>query len=331
MSNRVAIVGGGIAGLCLAACLKEKYLIKVFDKSSYESYIVGEHVPNDILQLFEKLNIPLSLLKENSIKCLGIEGKWAKRQLKNEGIFRIGYDLVIERPDFDKCLANWLIQEGVEVLLDTPIRDIKANSIVLTSGETINFDLIIDCSGRNSNKFNNIRLVFDKLIGVTFYNNLSKEVRTTKINIESSEDGWWYFNSNKSNEIITYFTDADLYHKDEVQNIYHRTEWYKKNRKELINKPVIRACHTSILEKEPSKVFQIGDSFSSYDPLSSNGIFKAMKDAIDFSSSLNNSNTSQFYKEKRNDFMKYLKIRATFYRMGFDYYQTEFYERRVRI
>ena len=327
--NSVAIVGGGIAGLCLAASLKNDYKIELFEKNEYKSFIAGEHIPNAALNYFEKLNIPHTILIENSIKCYEINGFWAGKKIENEGIFRIGYDRIIDRPNFDKALYNWLQDEGVKVSLNSPIKSIEPNSITLSDNNKILFDFIVDCSGRTSNKFDNIRLVFDKLIGVSFYTKLKRKNNSSIVTIESSEEGWWYFTTNKKYHISTYFTDSDMFNKSKIIDIYRSTNKYAINKNDLVGKPIIKLCHTSILEKKPKDIYQIGDSFMSYDPLSSKGIYKAMKDAFEFSNSMRNNLFEDYYQIKRNEFLKYLETKKSFYKQGFTFYQTEFYNRRI--
>ncbi len=334
--NSIVIIGGGAAGLALAAGLSNfsENRITVIEKTNYDGVFAGEHLQSQILPIFEDLKIPKKILFENSTVCDGILGRWANRPVLSKGFFNLyGYDFIVHRPEFEKSLAEFLKTKRVKFCLGVSPREIVKDAVKIEN-KTIKFDYLFDCSGRTSRQFNNQRIVFDNLLGISFYG-LPKAKNDSKIVIESAENGWWYHTFSKKMNITTYFTDSDYLQAQDLEQELSKTEIIKNYCGQLTNKPRYKSAYTSILKSFPAEIYQIGDSYFSLDPLSSQGIFKAFRQASFvadiFTKNEFESVMSDFYAKQKEYFFQNLKFREYFYNLGWQFYKSEFYKRRIEL
>ena len=336
--SSIVIIGGGPAGLALAAGLSHfvSAEITVVEKSTYGDDVSGEHLQSPILPLLDRLNIPAEILFNNSTACDGIFGLWANRAVESQSIFNVyGHDYIVHRPQFERALADNLKKKGVKFYLGTTVNKIEKGKIFIKN-KTLSYDYLFDCSGRLSQNFDNQRLIFDQLIGVSFYT-ASESKDNAKILIESAEDGWWYYTQSKHRKILTFFTDADLYRKlrKGLQKELDKTKVIKHFYQKINSRPLVKMAYTSILQSNPDEVLQVGDAYYSLDPLSSQGIYKAFGQALKLTNLFSNNSfkksTSEFYAEQKREFSEHLYAREYHYHKGWLYYQSEFCERRLRL
>ncbi len=334
----IIIIGGGPAGLALAAGLSKFaiYDITIVEKTNYDNIFSGEHLQAQILPIFEQLNIPKEILFENSTHCAGRFGDWAGRSILSQSIFNpFGQDFIVHRPAFERVLADYLRTKGVNFFLGNSLQKIENGKITI-GFEVLRYDYLFDCSGRTSRKFDNQRIVFDNLIGISFYDPDGRS-DNAKVVIESVENGWWYQTSNEQMSITTFFTDTDIYQNlnRELQKEIDKTKVIKNYCRSLKGEPKHYSAYTSILKNSPSGIYQLGDSYFSLDPLSSQGIFKAFSQALEITDIFSKTHIvkamSEFYIEQKKEFFRNLKFREYFYRQGWKKYKSEFYKRRIEL
>lgn len=332
----IVIIGGGPAGLALAAglSLSSSNEITVIEKSRYDGNVSGEHLRAEVVPILDDLKIPTEILLENSTSCDGIAGKWADRSIRSASIFNpYGPDYIVHRPDFEKALVRHLEERGVKFCLGKTYTAIGDREISLKN-KTIPYDLLFDCSGRTSRTFDNTRLIFDNLLGVSFYF-ASESNGDAEVRIESAERGWWYYTHTRNRQIVTFFTDADIYKeiKGDLQQELDKTDVIRPRCERLNGSRHVSPAYTSILKTNPSGIYQVGDSYFSLDPLSSQGMYKAFAQAaktcrLVLEDRLEDSIT-ELYEEQRRDFVMQIQLRTKFYEEGLSYYGSEFYRRRV--
>jgi 2-polyprenyl-6-methoxyphenol hydroxylase-like FAD-dependent oxidoreductase len=334
--SSIVIIGGGPAGLALAAglSLSTSNEITVIEKSTYDANVSGEHLRADVVPILDELKIPTEILFENSTPCDGIAGKWANRPIRSESIFNpYGPDYIVHRPDFEKALVRHLEEKGVRFCLGMTYAAIGSREISLKN-KTIPYDLLFDCSGRTSRTFDNTRLIFDNLLGVSFYLP-SGPNGDAEVQIESAERGWWYYTRHRSLQIVTFFTDADIYKeiRGDLQQELDKTDVIRTRCDRLNDSRHISPAYTSILKTNPNGIYQVGDSYFSLDPLSSQGMYKAFAQAAKTSKLVLEGrfedSITELYEEQRRDFVLQLQLRTKFYDEGLGYYGSEFYRRRV--
>ena len=137
--------------------------------------------------------------------------------------------------------------------------------------------------------------------------------------------------------VTTYFTDSDKYNLEDrnLQKDLNKTRIIKNYCKQLEDTPQHKPAYTSILKNIPGEIYQIGDSYFSLDPLSSQGIIKAFGQALYITNFFAESNFEEsmrkFYSEQKTTFFQNLKFREYYYKKGWEFYKSEFYKRRIEL
>lgn len=337
VSKKIIIIGGGPAGLALATALIQNAdnNITIIEKVTYNNPTVGEHLQAEAITLLESLKLPQEIILRNSTRCNGIAGSWGGSDFLSSNIFNAyGDDFIIHRPEFERDWLEHLRKNGVIFHLGSSPHVNKNNTVTIGSNTKLKYDFLIDCSGRTSRFHGSSRFIFDKMIGITFLYERRSDIEA-KIIIESSDNGWWYHSQNKYRTVTTYFTDYDLYTKDvkDIKYQFSKTKIISKLKIVLCEKPIVKQCYTSVLKTIPNQIFQIGDAFYSLDPLSSQGIYKAMTQAIKVAelldSGFSSDAISSFYESLSREFSETLKIRQLYYAQAYRYHKTDFFKRRI--
>jgi 2-polyprenyl-6-methoxyphenol hydroxylase-like FAD-dependent oxidoreductase len=133
------------------------------------------------------------------------------------------------------------------------------------------------------------RITWDRLIGVvSFFSFGSQEsVLDSSTLIEAVEDGWWYSAVlPDSRLVLTYMTDADLYLSDRGQSANYLLRRLANTRHTrarassyaLESEPRIFAANSSRLDLAAGRDWlAVGDAAMAFDPLSGQGVYKALE------------------------------------------------------
>lgn len=154
MKNKfeIAIVGGGLAGLCLAIqCADAGYPIVLIEKEEYPFHkVCGEYISNESAPFLEQLGVPLylwDLPNINQLKISAPNGKEYKFPLPLGGFG-------ISRFKLDAYLFQLAISKGATILTHTKVQDIdfKTDGFELnTVEETFYSKIVVGSFGKRSN------------------------------------------------------------------------------------------------------------------------------------------------------------------------------------
>jgi flavin-dependent dehydrogenase len=122
MNYDVAIVGGGLAGLCLAIQLADaNFKVVLFEKESYPFHkVCGEYVSMESYPFLEKLGLPLSMMDLPRITHLRVSSPDGKLLEQNLDLGGFG----ISRFTLDAGLAAIAIQKGVLLKTLTKVTEV---------------------------------------------------------------------------------------------------------------------------------------------------------------------------------------------------------------
>jgi len=135
------------------------------------------------------------------------------------------------------------------------------------------------------------RIFYDRLVGVAvFFSTQAGNPLGDYTFVEAVEDGWWYSALlPNSRVVVAYMTDADLNARGSDRPIQY---WQKQLDKTIHTKALVDSCALEsgpfIVAANSSKLntlfgknwLAVGDAAMAFDPLSSQGVYKALESGI---------------------------------------------------
>ncbi|HEY0547101.1 MAG TPA: FAD-dependent oxidoreductase [Pyrinomonadaceae bacterium] len=304
----VVILGGGPAGAATALSLRQHnpaLSLAIIESSSYEGLRIGETLPPIIEPLLRQLEIWESFLKEEHVAAYATCSTWGSDALiGNEFIYHPynrGWHL--DRRRFDAMLAREAERRGVVLYLNSALRNSERHDgegwrlTVNSAGEQFSIEaaFVVDATGRRAafaSQQGVGKASLDQLLGVfMFFNSTSSSAMTNRDTlVEAFEEGWWYSALLPDASIVAAcMTDADIVKKLGLKSSAGWFECLKRTRhtgarlkeRAAQGEPTVHAAHTQRLEKVTGhRWLAAGDAATVYDPLSSQGIMKALRSGI---------------------------------------------------
>lgn len=236
----------------------------------------------------------------------GTSAAWGETDLyHNEFIFTAyGSGWHLSRPAFDAWLASEAANLGVDVRKKTRLvqEEEQSDGWLLTlenASEGARFrteeqaKFVVDATGRRAvfaRRRGAKRQADDHLVGIyRFYSTTQNGPVNTSTLVEAAEDGWWYSAFLPDGRLVTaLMTDADIARRlrlrDEVpwaQQVERTVHTRQRLAGLEAGPPILVAASSQLLEPVADESWlAVGDAASSYDPLSSLGIFKALRTGI---------------------------------------------------
>ncbi len=302
----VLILGAGVAGCTAALAIKQldaDLNILIVDRKSAafnisnEEVRIGETLPPHAATRLRELGLWEGFQQANFQRSYGTSAAWGTDELyHNEFIASpYGYGWHIDRNKFDQLLINKCIQEGIQFRFETSFTNktkVQEGWEVglLCNKKEINLEckFLVDSTGKKAflaSKFGAKKIKSDQLIGISkAYESTNHELSGSGAMVESVSNGWWYSSKLEDNSaILCFMTDADISKKESLideQNFEYqlsKTKYTKLRVGKSISDMQVKAAHTQILDRITSDGWlAVGDSASSYDPLSALGVFKAL-------------------------------------------------------
>ncbi len=350
----VAIAGGGPGGSATAISLLSRapsLSIVLIEASRYDRYRVGETLPPPARAILEHLAVWNSFKSQLHQEAHGTSAAWGDVWPHDNDFFyqpaNIGWHL--DRAAFDAMLANEAQLRGAELILDTRVRDAqRANKgwrLKLSNGNAITARLIVDATGgaslarRCGARFEET----DSLVGIAgFFDNANGNPRTL---VEAFEFGWWYTAGlPQRRRIVVCMSDADV---ARCRRMHETKEWRRTlaamphvgamvGKSEIAKTVIIRSASSRRLEPVMgSDWLAVGDSASRFDPLSSQGIVKALRSGIFASYAISDllergdqAGLKRYGRYVSEEFKSYKEIREKYYREEKRWPESEFWRRR---
>lgn len=300
MDCDVLIIGGGPAGSATALALKKhapSLSIALIESSSFDKPRIGEVLPSAAKNLLEYLNVRQFFESENHLPVYSTLAAWGKSRFEeNHTIFSTnenGWHL--DRQKFDAFLMERAKTNGVKVLLNTSLKNFakdEANwQVKLSDNSEINARFIVDASGRRAffaRKMKAEICAADRLVSFSHFFTLDENSATETL-VEAFSDGWWYAARAGKRRIVSCLTDADiavnlgLSDSEKWLALFSETEQIRQSvgggviEDESITRPANSVCASKVCEAD---WLAVGDAASAFDPLSSQGITKALRSAV---------------------------------------------------
>ncbi|MHA7056537.1 NAD(P)/FAD-dependent oxidoreductase [Aquimarina sp. M1] len=366
----VVIIGAGVAGCATAIALKnENPLLHIailersasVDPNDTSVFRIGETLPPQASQQLKRLGIWDSFLKYNFINAYGTCAAWGSSELyHNEYIYSpFGYGWHLNRITFDQFMIKEAQKRNVFLYFESSIISSEKTSgswflKVNSKQDTLSMqsDFIVDASGKKA-AFANLqesnKIKEDQMVGIyCFYNTQDRPKDYSKIGngscVETDLSGWWY-SATLPNEtiVVGYMTDADIANqiqlrkKEFFDNHLKKTKHTNNRTKGItsLTQPMVIAAHTQLLSSVIGDSWlAVGDAASSYDPISSLGIFKSlMMSQFAAYATLddlkgNDLGLQKYQRIITQDYQGYLKKRQEYYARENRYTTSPFWKRR---
>ena len=153
LEHKVAIVGGGLAGLTLSILLKRiGYDVDLYERKSYPFHrVCGEYISNEVQDLIKHLEIDLSEHNVSNIQNLKVTD--TKNNVLEAKLDLGGFG--ISRYLLDDLLYKKAVEKGVNFYLNTKVRSIDYNNqkdnfkVESDAGEQI-YNFVIASFGKRS-------------------------------------------------------------------------------------------------------------------------------------------------------------------------------------
>lgn len=354
LSFDVAIIGGGPGGSATAISLRAhapSLSVTLIEASHYDGFRVGETLPPPTRSILDHLQVWNEFQRLSPREVFGTSAVWGNATPADNDFFfmpaNMGWHL--ERNSFDAMLAGVASDRGASLVLDASVDAVEQSGsgwrLTLSTGATATARFIVDATGgavfarRLGARFESL----DRLVGIVRFFEGSAD--DSRLFVEAFEHGWWYTAGLPNGKrIAACVTDADLARQLKLGEI---TEWERR----LMSAPAIASrleeCQPSgplVIRSSASRRLEpvagerwlaVGDSASRFDPLSSQGILKAMRGGIfasyAISSCLLRDDDSDLRRYRRyvtEEFRSYCEVRTRYYREEQRWPTSEFWRRR---
>jgi flavin-dependent dehydrogenase len=302
----VAIVGGGPAGCAAALALERLGVERICLIDAGQAGVgrrVGETIPPDARGLLETLGAWQSFAGAGHEPCLGSCAAWGSPALGyNDFVMAgLGPGWHLDRARFERGLLDLARDRGVSIRRACRLRDIDPGSpepvlhLDGADGETVKARYVIDATGIRAavaRRAGAAPLELDRLSFAYGFFDGRAAASTSKLTVaEAVEDGWWYAASVPGGEVaVAFATDPELAREHRIANeqswfarllrtrhVAARLDGCRLRHGSLI----VRAAPVRRLDRAAGRCWlAVGDAASAFDPMSSQGIYKALEDGM---------------------------------------------------
>ena len=355
----VALLGGGPAGCATALALAHRgFSVALVERSSYHNLRVGETLPPEVRFPLISLGLWDQFKRNAPFASPGIRCVWGKADVhQSDSIFNpYGTGWHVDRRCFDAMVARTAERAGAYLFtsvsrtscFESRTGDWEICAVRGGKQSIFHAKFLVDATGRASmlaRKRGARRIFYDRLVGVVvFFSTLAGNPLGDYTFVEAVEDGWWYSALlPNSCGVVAYMTDSDLNSRGSDRPIQY---WQKQLDKTIHTKALINCCALEsgpfILAASSSKLNQlsdrnwmaVGDAAVAFDPLSSQGVYKALESGIRAARAIENyfggdgTALRSYAAEMEESFNHYLLMRNKYYGLERRWPHSTFWRRR---
>jgi 2-polyprenyl-6-methoxyphenol hydroxylase-like FAD-dependent oxidoreductase len=354
----VVVAGGGPGGCAAALALRAHapgLSVALVEATDYAEPRIGETLPPAAASLLRHLGVWDAFAAQGHRPAYGTAAAWGDADPHENDFFfqtqSVGWHL--ERAAFDAMLSAEAEARGAAVQRSTRVtgaaRDGDGWRLRLSSGGGMWTRFVVDATGsgaqfarRHGGAGNRVH---DRLAGFCrfFRERAAVDPRTL---VEAFADGWWYTAALPGGlRIAACMTDTDL---ARGMALEADDAWFALLREtaprvsalldgaEPVGEPVVRAARSRRLEPAAGEGWiAVGDAASTFDPLSSQGILKALRSGIyaayaagDLLAKSDRAGMQRYRAFIEREFEAYLRTRGQYYAEERRWPEHEFWRRR---
>ncbi|MBV6320571.1 tryptophan 7-halogenase [Duganella violaceipulchra] len=337
---RVAVVGGGPAGSVCALTLARQGMqaVLLIEAGDYTQFRIGESLPPSANPLLHELGLAPAFLEQGHAPCHGSCSYWgsAQRGYNDALMDPLGHGWHLDRARFNRLLAAQAQQAGAELRMLTTL----ASSAPAGSGgfylqletdhqqSTVHADFVVDASGaravfarqRGSRKLDTLPLV---CLAMRFAPPADFP-QSGLTHLEAVEHGWWYAaHLPDASLLLTFYSDAATV---KALRLQHPERWLSAlaaapNTARLAGDSAPLAMEVLSFPAPSYRLdrlhgadwIAIGDAACAYDPITSQGIVKAISNGITAAQTIHERASAACANGIAEDYRRYLVMRNTYY------------------
>lgn len=283
----VAIVGAGPAGSACALTLRAhapSLSVTLYEASRFDTPRLGETLPPAARTILQQLGVLETFLAAGHREVYGTAAAWGTaRPYDNDFLFFArGPGWHLDRAAFDRMLAEEAEKRGVTLHVDTAVHHV---------GE-LGARFVVDATGNATiatHTFGARFVTLDHLVSFARFYECGGDSDPRTI-VEAFADGWWYTAAlPDGRRVVACMTDADIARHLSLRSVY---QWITAlDEMPLIGAIARKASGGGAIFARATESRRLdppcgdgwlaaGDAASRFDPLSSQGIIKAMRSGI---------------------------------------------------
>ncbi len=340
----VLVLGGGPAGACVAIQLARAGVHTAVCERAHEfCRRSGEALTPAGRPLLQSLGVYDQLDRDRQLRSPGVVSVWEdEAPRENDFLFSpYGHGWHVDRPRFDRSLLSAAETAGVEVYRGCRPIAVKRTPAgwavdVLLSNRRTRFDprFIVDATGRAcwlGRRLGFRRTDIDLLFGVIaqIQVGIGTKYEERRLLLEATESGWWYCALFPENTVVAGFVTDMTVSPTLVSN--PRALWETQcNRTRYVREQLKGTSLPKSLSVVSASSFRmssvagigwlaVGDSSTAWDPLSSQGVVKALQDGIAAAPVViealqgNDGALNDHQRRSEKAFEEYLQVRESYY------------------
>jgi flavin-dependent dehydrogenase len=356
LSFDVAIVGGGPGGSATAISLlahRPSLSVILIEASNYDTCRLGETLPPPTRSILDHLDLWNAFCALRPREVFGTTAAWGQPAALDNDFFYMPANTGwhIDRTSFDRMLATEAENRGAALLLGSSLRDVQQDGddwrLTSSNGAMLSARFIIDATGGKAalaRRFGAQFVSLDNLVGIArFFEGGCDDPRLL---VEAFEHGWWYTAGLPNGKRIAgCITDADL---AQGMKLGETDEWQRRLADAPTVATLMQECTPSspiIIRSSASRCLEpvatehwlaVGDAASRFDPLSSQGIVKAMRSGIFASYAIGDwlvqgdkSGLQRYGRFVAEEFRNYSEVRTKYYCQEQRWPASQFWRRRL--
>lgn len=284
------VVGGGPAGCAAALTIVEAGAsVALVERTRYDNLRCGETVPPTIRRPLEQLGLWARFARSGHVPSLGVESCWGEGETAYRDFVchPLGAGWHLDRARFDAMLAEEAAARGAHLWSARAMeaRDESGRWQVATNQGPLRSRVLINATGRQAGftmPGAGARWVCDHTVAIgQLFEGGSRPQRTL---IESSSDGWAYSAPLPgSRHVLMFFTDPDVLRATSLRSLLAALPHTAARLDGAVPcGPLFRRSANAWCRTQVSGAtwLCVGEAASTLDPLSGQGICRALTDGI---------------------------------------------------
>lgn len=353
----VVVFGSGVAAAASSLCLlKLGRTVALLTRPALGRTPIGETLSPRCSLILSRIGIWHQFLEQNPLHSTSVRIAWHKPYLEEQdySFHPYGPWWHVDHAAFRTLLMSTVCAAGARIfgVRDFELRHANQNrwslDLLSFAGDrsSVESAIIVDATGRSASiarKGGARRKLYDNLITINGVAHSRERMRPDQIFtlIESTYGGWWYSSVVSDRTMVgTFVTDGPL--PRQSLESHWKTQLTKSQftRSRFTDSPeattayCLSAATMRTVPVATPTLFTVGDAAMTYDPLSSQGIQKALFSGylagVAIHDTLNGraAAASEYSRKLEADFEKYLRIRSHYYSKVDRFLGSPFWSRR---